>query len=82
MKTPVLNREPERLSSSKLESKYLQRPKRKGQNTVDDINPALLGGSWDLVSKDISTLIGVISRVTIIITLVTKSHETASQLLI
>ena len=35
----------------------------------------LLGGSWDFVSKVISTLIGVISIVTLIITLVTKSHD-------
>ena len=35
----------------------------------------LLGGSWDLVSKVISTLIGVISIVTLIMTLVTKSHD-------
>ena len=34
----------------------------------------VLGGSWDLVSKVISTLTGVISIVTLIITLVTKSH--------
>ena len=39
---------------------------------------ALLGGSWDLVSKVISTLIGVISIVTLIITLVTKSHDPLS----
>ena len=36
------------------------------------------GGSWDLVSKVISTFIGVISRVTLIITLVTKSHDPLS----
>ena len=35
----------------------------------------LLGGSWDLVSKVISTLRGVISVVTLITTLVTKSHD-------
>ena len=38
----------------------------------------LLGGSWDLVSKVISTLSGVISVVTLIITLVTKSHDPPS----
>ena len=38
----------------------------------------LLGGSWDLVSKVISTLIGVISIVALIITLVTKSHDPLS----
>ena len=38
----------------------------------------LLGGSWNLVSKVISTLIGVISIVTLIITLVTKSHDPLS----
>ena len=38
----------------------------------------LLGGSWDLVSKVIRTLIGVISIVTLIITLVTKSHDPLS----
>ena len=38
----------------------------------------LLGGSWDLVSKVISTLIGVISIVTLIITIVTKSHDPLS----
>ena len=42
------------------------------------LNGALLGGSWDLVSKVISTLIGVISIVTLIITLVTKSHDPLS----
>ena len=36
-----------------------------------------LGGSWDLVSEVISTLIGVISIVALIITLVTKSHKHA-----
>ena len=41
----------------------------------------LLGGSWDLVSKVISTLIGVISIVTLIITLVTKSHDPLSRAL-
>ena len=40
---------------------------------------ALLGGSWDLVSKVISTLIGVIGIVTLIITLVTKSHDPLSR---
>ena len=40
---------------------------------------ALLGGSWDLVSKAISTLIGVISTVTLIITLDTKSHDPLSR---
>ena len=39
------------------------------------ITRTLLGGSWDLVSKVIGTLIGVISMVTLIITLVTKSHD-------
>ena len=38
----------------------------------------LLGGSRDLVSKVISTLIGVISIVTLIITPVTKSHDPLS----
>ena len=38
----------------------------------------LLAGSWDLISKVISTLIGVISIVTLIITLVTKSHDSLS----
>ena len=32
----------------------------------------VLGGSWDLVSKVISTFIGVISIVTLTITVVTK----------
>ena len=36
---------------------------------------AVLGGSWDLVSKVISTLFGVISIVTLIISPVTKSHD-------
>ena len=40
----------------------------------------LLGGSWDLVSKVISTLIGVISIVTLIITLVTRSQDPLSKL--
>ena len=40
--------------------------------------PNILGGSWDLVSKVISTLSGVISIVTLIITLVTKSHDPLS----
>ena len=40
---------------------------------------SILGGSWDLVSKVISTLIGVISIVTLIITLVTKSHDPLSR---
>ena len=39
----------------------------------------ILGGSWDLVSKVISTLIGVISIVTLLITLVTKSHDPLSR---
>ena len=39
----------------------------------------LLGGSCDLVSKVISTLIGVISIVTLIIALVTKSHDPSSR---
>ena len=47
-------------------------------------NRALLGGSWDLVSRVISTLIGVISNiitiVTLLITLVTKSHAPPSML--
>ena len=38
----------------------------------------LLGGSWDLVSTVISTLTGVMSIVTLIITLVTKSHDPLS----
>ena len=38
----------------------------------------LLGGSRDLVSEVISTLIGVISIVTLIITPVTKSHDLLS----
>ena len=38
----------------------------------------VLGGSWDLVSKVISTLNEVISIVTLIITLVTKSHDPSS----
>ena len=38
----------------------------------------VLGGSWDLVSEVISTLIGIISIVTLIITLVTKSHDPLS----
>ena len=46
-------------------------------------NPqGLLGGSWDLVSKVISTVIGAISTyksiVTMFITLVTKSHDPLS----
>ena len=40
---------------------------------------SLLGGSWDLASKLISTLIGVLSIVTLIITLVTKSHDPLSR---
>ena len=40
----------------------------------------LLGGSWDLVSKVISTVIGVISIVTLIITQVTKSHALSRDL--
>ena len=36
-------------------------------------------GSWDLVSKVISTLIGVISIVTLMITLVAKSHDPLSK---
>ena len=39
---------------------------------------SLLGGSWDLVSEVISTLIAVISIVTLIINLVTKSHDPLS----
>ena len=39
----------------------------------------ILGGSWDLVSEVINTLIGVISIVTLIITLVTKSHDPLSR---
>ena len=38
----------------------------------------VLGGSWDLVSKVTSTLNEVISIVTLIITLVTKSHDPSS----
>ena len=37
------------------------------------------GGSWDLVSQVISTLIGVVSIVALIITLVTKSHDPLSK---
>ena len=40
---------------------------------------SLLGGSWDSVSKVISTLIGVISIVTLIIALVAKSHDPLSR---
>ena len=40
----------------------------------------ILGGSWDLVSEVINTLIGVISIVTLIITLVTKSHDPLSSI--
>ena len=40
----------------------------------------VLGGSWDLVSKVTSALIGVISIVTLTITLVTKSHDPLSNL--
>ena len=36
---------------------------------------AILGGSGDLVSKVTSTLIGVLSIVTLFISLVTKSHD-------
>ena len=39
---------------------------------------SMLGGSWDLVSKVISTLSGVTSVVTVIITVVTKSHDPLS----
>ena len=39
----------------------------------------VLGGSWDLVSKVISPLIGVISIVTLLITLVTNSHDPPSR---
>ena len=38
----------------------------------------LLGGSWDLAGKVISTLIEVISIAALIITLVTKSHDPLS----
>ena len=38
----------------------------------------MLGGSWDLVSKVLSTVIGAVSIVTLIITLVTKSHDPLS----
>ena len=41
----------------------------------------VLGGSWDLISKVISTLSGVISVVTLIIALVTKSHDPLSRIL-
>ena len=41
----------------------------------------ILGGSWDLVSKVISPLIGVISIVTLVITLLTKSHDPLSRFL-
>ena len=40
---------------------------------------SLLGGSWDLVSKVISTLIGVISIVTLFIIPLTKSHDPSSR---
>ena len=43
------------------------------------VHEGVLGGSWDLVSKVISTLIGVISIVTLTITLVTKSHDPLSR---
>ena len=42
----------------------------------------LLGGSWDLVSKVISTLIGVISNYKysyLFLTLFTKSHDPLSR---
>ena len=39
---------------------------------------SILKGPWDLVSKVITTLIGVISIVTLLITLVTKSHDPLS----
>ena len=39
----------------------------------------VLGGSGNLVSKVISTLVGVITIVTLIITLVTKSHDPLSR---
>ena len=45
---------------------------------------ALLGGSWDLVSTVISTLIGVIRIITIVTlftTPVTKSHDPLSRAL-
>ena len=45
---------------------------------IQQPNAALLGGSWDLVSKAISTLIGVITIVTRMVTLVTKSHDRLS----
>ena len=38
----------------------------------------VLGGSCNLVSRVISTLIGVISTVTLLITSVTKSHDPPS----
>ena len=41
----------------------------------------LLGGSWDLVSKVISTLIGVLTKYNysyLFITLITKSHDPLS----
>ena len=41
-------------------------------------SPVILGGSWDLVSKVISTLTGVISIVTLFISLLTKSHDPLS----
>ena len=40
---------------------------------------SILKGPWDLVSKVITTLIGVISIVTLLITLVTKSHDLLSR---
>ena len=39
----------------------------------------ILGGSWDLITRVISTLIGVISIVTLLIRLVTKSHDPLSR---
>ena len=58
-----------------------------GLGPTDGVLPSvfglgLLGGSWGLVSKVISTLstlIGVISIVTLLITLVTKSHDLLSR---
>ena len=52
-------------------------PRRKAPKSPPTLQ-VLLVGSWDLVSKVISTLIAVISTVTLIITPVTKSHDPLS----
>ena len=46
---------------------------------MEALESTILGGSWDLVSKVTSTLIGGISIATPIITLVTKSHDPVSR---